>query len=54
MVKEILELIFCLLFTALFTVLTIKVTYKETKRICIISSFIWFVCTICKCATILF
>lgn len=54
MEKEILELILYLLFTVLFAILSIKVTYKETQRICMLSLFLWLLCTICKGIVILF
>lgn len=54
MVKEVIELVLYLFTAILFTMLTVKITYKETKRLCFISSFIWWVCVICKFSMICF
>ena len=52
MIKEVIELILYLLTALIFTALAAKTTYKEIARLCVISSFVWWICVICKCVTI--
>ena len=53
MIKEVVELVLYLLTAILFTALADNITYKETKRLCVISSFVWWICVICKGTTMI-
>lgn len=53
MIKEVIEFVLYLLTAILFTALSTKITYKETARLCTISSFVWWICVICKFTTMI-
>lgn len=51
MTKEMIELLVCLVADVLFTILAIKITYEETKVMCVFCLILWLACTLFKCIT---